>query len=124
MGIQFLNQYYILIMVKKLKNTQKPATDDELSEDASEKAVKTEKQSAKPAKESSSTLTATPSQPQRPANLQVFISGIPYESTEAQLKEFFNLKDSNLAQFITEVKLPRFQDSGKCRGYAHVAFSS
>lgn len=40
------------------------------------------------------------------------------------MKEFFNLKEANLAQFITEVKLPRFQDSGKCRGYAHVAFSS
>lgn len=25
---------------------------------------------------------------------------------------------------ITEVKLPRFQDSGKCRGYAHVQFGS
>ena len=69
-------------MVKKLKNTQKPASDDELSEDASEKAVQTEKRSAKPTKVSSSTVATAPSQPQRPANLQVFISGIPYESTE------------------------------------------
>lgn len=73
-------------MVKKVKNTQKPATDDELSEDASPKAAKTdkktEKHSAKPAKEISSTPAAAPSQAQRPANLQVFCSGIPYESTE------------------------------------------
>jgi len=48
----------------------------------------------------------------------VFVSGIPYECSEQEFREFFG----KLASHITEIKLPRYQDSGRCIGYAHVAF--
>ena len=39
------------------------------------------------------------------------------------LKEFFNQgEDKKLSEKITEIKLPLYQDSGKCRGIAHVQF--
>ena len=39
------------------------------------------------------------------------------------LKEFFNQgEDKKLSEKITEIKLPLYQDSGKCRGFAHVQF--
>jgi len=77
---------------------------------------------------SSSDLEAPPkkettTRPENPENQQIFVSGIPYETTEAELREFFNQGDVQLKDKITEVKLPRYQDSGKCRGFAHVAFS-
>jgi nucleolin len=49
-------------------------------------------------------------------HLELFISGLPYSCTEDDLKSFLS-SDS-----ITEVKLPKFQDSGRCLGYAHVIF--
>ena len=67
--------------------------------------------------------TAQDEQP--PQNLQVFVSGIPYEANEAQLREFFNQgENKNLSDEIKDVKLPLYQDSGKCRGFAHVEFSN
>jgi nucleolin len=54
-------------------------------------------------------------------DLQVFISGIPYECSEQELRDFFPPTVSN---HITEVKLPKYQDSGRCRGYAHVTFAN
>jgi len=47
----------------------------------------------------------------------VFVSGIPYELTEDELKEIF----TDCGE-ITEIKMPKYQDSGKNRGYAHVTF--
>jgi nucleolin len=56
-------------------------------------------------------------------NLQIFVSGIPYEATVDMLKEYFNQGDNkSLSQNIIEIKLPLYQDSGKCRGFAHVEF--
>ena len=51
------------------------------------------------------------------------MSGIPYEANEAMLREYFNQgENKKLSGKITEVKLPLYQDSGKCRGFAHVEF--
>jgi RNA recognition motif-containing protein len=44
------------------------------------------------------------------------VSEIPYKYTEENLTEFFN--SSNM----TEIKLPKYQDTGRCLGYAHVVF--
>lgn len=51
---------------------------------------------------------------------QVFVSGIPYSCTEDDLKAFFKEE----AEHITEIKMPKFQDSGRCIGYAHVMINS
>ena len=49
---------------------------------------------------------------------EVFISGIPYECEEEQLAELFD-KES-----IVKIKMPRYQDTGRCRGYAHIGFDN
>jgi len=51
---------------------------------------------------------------------QLFVSGLPYETTEEQLKQFFG----DIAKDITSIKLPKYQDTGRCLGYAHVLFST
>ena len=42
------------------------------------------------------------------------------------MKEFFDQSEAveNLSKSILEIKMPVFQDSGRCRGYAHVTFDS
>lgn len=47
----------------------------------------------------------------------VFISGIPYTATEDEVTALF--KDCGK---IVEIKMPKYQDSGKNRGYAHITF--
>ena len=49
----------------------------------------------------------------------IFISGLPYETTEEELKDIFKKYGE-----ITEIKLPKYQDSGKNIGYCHIYFSS
>ena len=52
-----------------------------------------------------------------PTIKSVFVSGIPYETTEDDIRQIFEE-----CGIITEIKMPRYQDSGKNRGYAHVSF--
>jgi RNA recognition motif-containing protein len=51
-------------------------------------------------------------------HLELFVSGIPYTCTEEELKGFFGSDN------ITEIKMPKYQDTGRCLGYAHVVFSN
>ncbi len=53
-----------------------------------------------------------------PQHFEVFVSGLPYETTEDDVKNFFDFAGSPL------VKLPKYQDTGRCLGYGHVEFSS
>ena len=42
-------------------------------------------------------------------NLQIFVSGIPYEATETMLRDFFNqAEDKTLANQIVDIKLPLY----------------
>jgi nucleolin len=58
--------------------------------------------------------------------LYVFLLGLPYESSEKEVRDFFNGSENfeALSDQITNFKMPLFQDSGRCRGFAHVTFSS
>ena len=49
----------------------------------------------------------------------IFISGIPYLTKEEELKDLFSKYGT-----ITEIKLPKYQDSGKNRGYCHIYYES
>ncbi|KRX10441.1 hypothetical protein PPERSA_08743 [Pseudocohnilembus persalinus] len=49
----------------------------------------------------------------------LFLSGLPYECDEQKIKDFFESVGQPL-----EIKLPKYQDTGRCRGYAHVSFST
>ena len=47
----------------------------------------------------------------------VFISGIPYDTTQDQIKEMFDK-----CGIIKEIKMPKYQDTGRNIGYAHIYF--
>jgi len=47
----------------------------------------------------------------------VFISGIPYDATEEKLREIFEP-----CGIIKNFKLPKYQDTGRNIGYAHIYF--
>lgn len=50
-------------------------------------------------------------------NKTIFISGIPYECTEEEIRTIFEESGK-----IEEIKIPKYQDSGKNRGYGHITF--
>jgi len=49
----------------------------------------------------------------------IFINGIPYEATEDELREIFSPYGE-----IELIKLPKYQDSGRNIGYAHIYYTS
>jgi nucleolin len=51
--------------------------------------------------------------------LQVFASGLPYDLSEEALLAFFSPCGA-----VASMKVPRFQDTGRLRGFAHITFSS
>ena len=53
------------------------------------------------------------------ANTTVYVEGISFDADEEDLKILFEQ-----AGTVEEVRMPRWQDSGKPRGYAHVVFGS
>jgi len=65
-------------------------------------------------------------------NLTIFISGLPYVATEDEIREFFSncgeitylFRCYSLINLYREMKLPRFQDSGRLLGYGHITFDS
>jgi nucleolin len=51
----------------------------------------------------------------------VFVEGIPFSCTQDDVKTFFV---SNGVDDIEDIRLPRWPDSGRLRGYGHVVFES
>ena len=51
----------------------------------------------------------------------VYIEGLPYETNEEEIREFL---EDNGVKTITDIRLPRWQDSGRARGYCHVDLES
>ena len=52
-------------------------------------------------------------------NATIYIEGIPYEATEADVRKFFQGCGT-----IKSLRLPTWQDTGRLRGYGHVEFDS
>jgi nucleolin len=52
-------------------------------------------------------------------SLTIFVGGISYDASEEDLSEFFNKCGK-----IKSVRVPRYHDSGKPRGYAHIDFAT
>lgn len=48
----------------------------------------------------------------------IFINGIPYETSEEELKELFSPYGE-----IEQIKLPKYQDSGRNIGYCHIYYT-
>ena len=51
----------------------------------------------------------------------VYVEGLPFDCNEDEIKEFFV---SNGCQDVLQMRLPRWQDSGRLRGYGHIVFHS
>ena len=51
----------------------------------------------------------------------VFIEGLPFTSTESDIRFFFTSHDCH---DIVQLRLPTWQDSGRLRGFGHVVFAS
>ena len=49
----------------------------------------------------------------------VFVEGIPYDTDDSELRELFETCGP-----ITSLRMPRWHDSGRSRGYAHVQFEN
>lgn len=91
--------------------------DEQMSQEAAQEEVKTTEEKAKVSK---SIKKSEPSKPDWQPK-QLFVSGIPYDTTKDQLIDFFG---ADARTCISEVKMPTFQDSGRCIGYAHVTFTT
>ncbi|KAK8821017.1 RNA-binding proteins (RRM domain) [Blastocystis sp. ATCC 50177/Nand II] len=52
-------------------------------------------------------------------SLEVYVEGLPYETTEEQVRSFFEDCGD-----VVELRMPRYQDSGRCRGYCFIRFDS
>jgi len=59
------------------------------------------------------------SSPQRNDGLTVFVGNLSYEATENEVKEHFESCGE-----ISDIRVPTFPDSGRCRGSAFVTFAS
>ena len=88
---------------EKEKNELKDEEDEEEKDDKKEKNTKDNKKIEKNQKKTNG----------------IFISGIPYLTTEEELNDLFSKYGT-----ITEIKLPKYQDSGKNRGYCHIYYES
>ena len=66
---------------------------------------------------SSAAPAAAPRQPGLAT--EVYVEGIPWDSSEAKLRAFFEGCGN-----ITEVRMPQWHDTGRVKGYAHVAFAT
>src|SRR3546814_9110271 len=49
----------------------------------------------------------------------VYVEGIPYTASEEDVQSFFASCGT-----VISLRMPRYQDSGRPRGYAHVEFAS
>lgn len=95
------------------------------SEDEEEQVKHLPKKQEAPVKK----IAAKPEPTEEDANLQaeiakkteatVYVEGIPYKADEGDLVSHFSSCGA-----VKEVRMPRYQDSGKPRGYAHVVFDS
>jgi nucleolin len=50
-------------------------------------------------------------------NKTIFISGLPYTTTEDEIRAFFEGCGG-----IKEMKIPKYQDTGRNIGYGHITF--
>jgi nucleolin len=94
------------------------AQDDDAQNDGDDAPSSIKK--TKPAKashESSSIRSSTTTEKDAVART-VYVEGIPYEATEDQVREFFRGLD------VTSLRLPRWQDTGRLRGYGHAELAT
>ncbi|TMW62737.1 hypothetical protein Poli38472_005355 [Pythium oligandrum] len=108
------------------EDEEEEGEEDDSSSSEEEEVVEEKK---KPAKKTAATKAAVakPSEVNteleqeisRKTEATVYIEGIPYKANEGDIVTHFSS-----CGIVKEVRMPRYQDSGKPRGYAHVVFES
>jgi len=58
-----------------------------------------------------------------------YVEGMPYETTEDDLRAFFSGEGAEGAgaggaDNVVAIRMPKYQDTGRCMGYAHVVFGT
>ena len=66
------------------------------------------------------TVTMADSVTEQPVHT-AYIEGLPYETNEEEIREFLEGKG---VQDVLDIRLPRWQDSGRARGYCHIDLES
>merc|ERR1719221_1642498 len=60
-----------------------------------------------------------------PSDHKVFVSGLPFECTEKDVKQYFDEAiDSDRQVNLVHCKLLKFEDSKRCKGQAFLTFDS
>jgi nucleolin len=75
-------------------------------------------QKKKPAKASHEASNSSNSSEKDAVSRTVYVEGIPYEATEEQVRDFFRGLN------VTSLRLPRWQDTGRLRGYGHAELAT
>ena len=109
----------------KVKDEQVDEEDDEKDADDDEpkkrKRKRKRKNKASSEIENTSTTKQEPTTPADTTSHTVFIEGLPFTSTQANVRYFF---EQHGCSDIVEMRLPTWQDSGRLRGFGHVVFRS
>jgi nucleolin len=107
---------------KSAKRSKPAAPKKAVTEEAPSKKVHA-KVAAAPAKSSSAASSSATNAPPPPGseeyinNRTVYVQGLPFTATEQDIRTFF--KDVG---DIASIRLPKWHDSGKLKGYGHVEF--
>ena len=106
---------------KKIKNSEIIDIDENLEEEDEKEELKKTKKSKKENKKNqkkSNKDNKNSININEPCN-GIFINGIPYETTEDELRELFSPYGD-----IELLKLPKYQDSGRNIGYCHIYYTT
>ncbi|KAI9987861.1 hypothetical protein PInf_024116 [Phytophthora infestans] len=95
-----------------------PAQSEQENEHADDSSfVKKEKQKKKNKEQPQEQDEELKDEIDRKTEATVYVEGIPYKASEGDIVTHFSSCGT-----VREVRMPRYQDSGKPRGYAHVVF--
>jgi nucleolin len=104
---------------RKRKRSSGKAKDEEHDDDphGDDAPSSLKKKPAKASHEASSSSSNNSSEKDA-VSRTVYVEGIPYEATEEQVREFFRGLN------VTSLRLPRWQDTGRLRGYGHAELAT
>jgi nucleolin len=96
------------------------AANDEGADDGKRKRKRNRTRKAKGSKDDAASTTASDVTGPEKAKVEgtVYVEGISYDAEEADVKLVFEAIGE-----VTGIRMPRWHDSGKPRGYAHVVFA-
>jgi nucleolin len=114
---------------KKKKRNKEDINEDEQEEvgdgDGASNEAETQSHSAK--SQSTATVPSRTTTMEQQLDRTVFVEGLPYDSNEGAIRDFFEdlLREiSSETAAVEEIRLPKWHDTGRLRGYGHVVLAS